>query len=160
MSPVIRGLIHSCRSYKLMNYLCRKLGVKVGDNVRIRSGAEFNLPNVEIGNNTFINYRRQFNTGWDGNAKITISENVYIAMDVSFICVSHEIGTSECRAGAGIYEDIFVGPGAWIGARSTILPGVNIGEGVVIGAGSVVVKDCEPNCLYAGAPAKKIKELP
>lgn len=159
MFPAIRSLIRSCRSYKIMNCLCRKLGVKVGDNTRIRSGAEFNLPNVEIGNNVFINYRCQFNTGWDGDAKITISDNVYVAMDVSFICVSHKIGTSECRAGTGTYEDIFVGPGAWIGARSTILPGVRIGGGVVIGAGSVVANDCDPNCLYAGVPAKKIKEL-
>lgn len=127
MSALLRLLIRHCHSEKMRVYLCKKLGVKVGDNTRIRSGAEFNLPNVEIGNNVFINYRCQFNTGWAGDAKITISDNVYVAMDVSFICVSHKIGTSECRAGTGTYEDIIMGPGAWIGARSTILPGVRIG---------------------------------
>ena len=47
----------------------------------------------------------------------------------------------------------------WIGARSTILPGVVIHEGCIIAAGSVVVKNCEPHSLYGGVPAKKIKTL-
>lgn len=46
-----------------------------------------------------------------------------------------------------------------IGANVTILPGVNIGSGVIIAAGSVVVHDCEDNSIYAGNPAKLIKKL-
>ena len=45
----------------------------------------------------------------------------------------------------------------WIGGNSVILKGVTIGKGAVIAAGSIVLKDVEPYCLYAGNPAKKIR---
>lgn len=47
----------------------------------------------------------------------------------------------------------------WIGSNATILPGVNIGNGTVIGAGSVVTKDVPKNTVFAGIPAKLIKEI-
>ena len=46
----------------------------------------------------------------------------------------------------------------WIGANVTILDGVTIKSGCVIGAGAVVTKSTEPNGIYAGVPARKIKE--
>ena len=49
--------------------------------------------------------------------------------------------------------------GCQIGANVTILPGVHIGKEYVIGAGAVVNKDCEPNGVYVGVPAKRIKDL-
>ena len=137
----------------------RKLGISVGEGTVVRSGVELNLPRVEIGKNVFINYRCQLNTGWGGDARIIIGDDVRIAMDVALICVSHEMGDSHRRAAADTYKDIVVGKGAWIGARSTVLQGVCIGEGVIIGAGSLVNRDCEPNCLYAGVPARLIKRL-
>lgn len=49
--------------------------------------------------------------------------------------------------------------GAWIGSGVTILPGVTIGQRAVIAAGSVVTKSVDPNCIYAGIPAKLIKTI-
>ena len=49
-----------------------------------------------------------------------------------------------------------IGNDIWIGARVTILPGVHVGDGSVIGAGAVVTKDVEPYSIVAGNPAKKI----
>lgn len=137
----------------------RKLGISIGEGTVIRSGVELNLPHIEIGKNVFINYGCQFNTGWGGEARIIIGDNVRIAMDVALICVSHEIGDSHRRAAADTYRDIVIGEGAWIGACSTVLQGVRIGGGAIIGAGSLVNRDCEPNCLYAGVPARLIKKL-
>ena len=70
------------------------------------------------------------------------------------------MGTESQRAGKHIYHDIVVEDGAWIGASCTILPNVTIANGCVIAAGSVVTKSTEPNGLYAGVPAKRIKDLP
>ena len=52
---------------------------------------------------------------------------------------------------------IIVGDDVWIGANATILPGVKIGKGAVIGAGSVVTKDVKEYAIVAGVPAKHVR---
>lgn len=52
--------------------------------------------------------------------------------------------------------DTIIGDGVWIGMRAFIMPGVKIGEGAVIAANSMVVKDVEPYCIVGGNPAKPI----
>ena len=51
-----------------------------------------------------------------------------------------------------------IGPYAWICARASVGPGVNVGEGAVLGLGSVATRDMEPWGVYAGVPAVKVKE--
>jgi len=53
---------------------------------------------------------------------------------------------------------ITIGPYAWICARSSVCPGVNVGEGAVLGLGSVATRDLDPWGVYAGVPAVKVKE--
>jgi acetyltransferase-like isoleucine patch superfamily enzyme len=72
---------------------------------------------------------------------------------------THEPGDHENRRGRYTTAPVTIGAGSWIGARATIMPGVTIGEGVTVGAGSVVTRDCEPDGLYAGVPATRVKEL-
>jgi len=50
------------------------------------------------------------------------------------------------------------GPYAWICARASVAPGVNVGEGAVLGLGSVATRNLEPWTVYAGVPAVKVKE--
>lgn len=56
-------------------------------------------------------------------------------------------------------KPIKIGNNVWIGGNVCVLPGVTIGDNVVIGAGSVVTKDIPANCLVAGNPGKIIKKL-
>ncbi|EIG58450.1 DapH/DapD/GlmU-related protein [Bradyrhizobium sp. WSM1253] len=56
-------------------------------------------------------------------------------------------------------SEVIVGNNVFIGTRSIVCKGVRIGDNAVIGAGSVVVGDVEPNSIYAGSPARKIREL-
>ena len=51
-----------------------------------------------------------------------------------------------------------VGARSWICARASVVPGVNVGEGAVLGLGSVATRDLEPWTVYAGVPAVKVKE--
>lgn len=57
----------------------------------------------------------------------------------------------------GIGQNIIVENDVWIGYGSTVLSGIRIGEGSIIGAGSLVTKDVEPYSIYAGVPARKVR---
>lgn len=96
---------------------------------------------------------------FDNSASIEIGERVMVGMEVMFVTSTHALGSSERRAMEVTSAPIVIGDGSWIGSRATILPGVTIGVGCVVGAGSLVREDCQPNGLYAGVPAKRIKSL-
>lgn len=113
-----------------------------GDKLTIEKGAFINR-------DAFINCREE----------VYIGKNVYLAFGVSVFTATHDIGTTDMRAGAHKRLPVKIEEGCWIGAKAIILPGVTIKEGCVIAAGSVVTKDCEPNGLYGGVPAKRIKDL-
>ena len=132
----------------------RRYGMHV-EKCHIAPQVWFSDRNIWIGAGTFVNYRCFFAS----HAPITIGRNCTIAMDVSFITDTHDIGPSARRAGGPRFAPIDVGDGTWIGARATILPGVTIGKGCVVAAGSVVTKDCEADTLYAGVPAKAVRVL-
>lgn len=135
------------------------IGLIQGGNLNISRRGYIERPKqVRFGKDVFINKFYQFHTGCS-DATITIGDNVWVGMDVCFVCSTHEIGDKRQRAGKSLYKDIVVGKGCWIGARTTILPGVTIGEGCIIAAGSIVTKDIPANTLYGGVPAKFIKNL-
>jgi|WetSurMetagenome_2_1015567.scaffolds.fasta_scaffold00621_14 acetyltransferase-like isoleucine patch superfamily enzyme len=85
----------------------------------------------------------------------TNPKDIYID-DESFIATGVMILTHDyCRS---LYKKTYIGKKCFIGAKSIILPGVTIGDHVIVGAGSVVTKDVKSNCIVAGNPAKVIKE--
>ena len=105
--------------------------------------------------NSFCNQGCFFDLGSD----IFIGANVAIGCNVHFLTTTHLMGKSVRRAAVPKTLAIHVGNGSWIGADTIILPGVKIGNGVVIGAGSLVTKDLADNCLYMGRPARLVKKL-
>lgn len=110
---------------------------------------------LKVGANSYINYRCFLDLGND----IIIGNNVSIAFNCTFINSTHEIGDDNQRAGLGVAKKIILEDGCWIGAHTTILPGVRIAKGCVIGANSLITKDTEKNGLYVGAPAIRIKTI-
>ncbi|MBE6781142.1 MAG: acyltransferase [Ruminococcaceae bacterium] len=92
-----------------------------------------------------------------GNGTVTIGDNCDIAPDVSFITGDHQIGNTERRAGKGIINNISIGNGCWIGARTALYN--NVGNSSIVGACAFVNKPIEDNVLVGGVPAKKIKDL-
>lgn len=129
-------------------------GFKV-DTKRIKPGLTIVGKELTVQGNSLINYNCFINA----SAPVIVGERVSIAFGVKIMTVTHEIGGSDNRAGKNIYLPVEINEGSWIGAYSSILPGVKIGKGCVIAAGSVVTKDCSPNGLYAGVPARRIKDL-
>ena len=91
-----------------------------------------------------------------------IGDNVAIGLDTCITTNSHMIGNSYQRWGENTSKAVTVEDGVWIGANVTVLQGVTIsrgGGGGVIAAGAVVTSSTEPDALYAGVPARKIKSL-
>lgn len=135
-------------------YIYRMLGLRIG-RTSISAWCFFGGTNFHIGDNSFINYKCFF----DGTGPVTIGRDCLIGMQATFITSSHEHGDSNRRGGALTGKPIEVGDGCWIGARATIMPGVRIGKGTIIAAGSLVANDCDESSLYRGIPAKKVRDL-
>ena len=104
--------------------------VKIGDNVTIKSGVQV----------------------WDG---ITIEDNVQIGANVSFTNDRYP----RAKNPNWVLERTTICKGASIGAGSTLLCGITIGENAMIGAGSVVTKDVPAGELWVGNPAKFLRKL-
>jgi maltose O-acetyltransferase len=139
---------------KLRCTLYRLAGLNINTD-DIRPGVFFFGPKITIGKRTMINHRCYF----ENRENIEIGENCRIAMEVMFCTSTHRIGDSTLRGGEYNGKSIKIGNGCWIGTRAIILPGVAIGDGCVVAAGAIVTKDCVPNGLYAGVPAKCVKAL-
>lgn len=123
--------------------------------VRVGAGVYFGGFDIHTGSGTFLNDRVHL----DATDSIWIGENCQLAMDVLILTGSHQIGDSKRRAGAVTGRPVVVEDGCWIGARATIMPGVTVGKGCVVGAGAVVTSDCEPGGLYLGVPARRVRDL-
>ncbi len=109
--------------------------------------------NIKIGKGVFINKSCMF-VDLGG---IELEDNVLIGPDVKILSVNHPLDPKNRRG--VILKSVKIKYNAWIGAGATICPGVTIGENSVIGAGSVVTKDVPNNTVYAGVPAKFIKNI-
>lgn len=86
---------------------------------------------------------------------ITIDDDVLIAANVQLISNNHDLEQRNVIT----CKPVRICRRVWIGAGATILPGVTIGENAVVGAGSVVTHDVEPNTIVAGNPARLIRKI-
>jgi maltose O-acetyltransferase len=134
----------------------RLLGLRVGRNCVLFSGFFLPYANLEVGNDVFINFGLRVL----GQGKVTLDDEVSIGPDVAFYTDTHPIESGIRRASSVVtVEGVHVGRGSWLGARVTLLPGCNIAAGCVVAAGSVVTRATAPHGLYAGIPARRIRDL-
>lgn len=136
--------------------------VKIGENVIIKNlfiNFDYSKNNesfIEIGNDVFI--------GNGGKliifSSLSIGKGTLIAPEVLIVDTKHNFGHCIILRNSGVStKSIDIGQNVWIGAKSLILPGVKIFNNVIIAGSSVVNKNCEKNSIYAGNPARKIKEF-
>jgi maltose O-acetyltransferase len=121
---------------------------------------------VKIGTWTFVNFGATF---LDANM-ITLGDFVAVGPNVQFITDTHPLrpedrykppkeGDTLPFRVVNYALPITVGNYAWIGAGAIILPGVTIGDGAVVAAGSVVTKDVAPRMIVAGNPAREVRSV-
>jgi acetyltransferase-like isoleucine patch superfamily enzyme len=134
--------------------------IKIGDDVYIGHDAWLNAHRsegyIQIGRGSWIG-PRAFVDGWGG---VVIGEDVGIGPYVQFLTSEH-VADDAARAviRTPVWEGrIEVGWGSDVGLNTVILPGVTIGEGVIVGSGAVVSRDLPPYVVAAGVPARVLRQ--
>lgn len=142
-------------SCALRVYLLSKIFQKSGKRINILKGAEIYCPNnFSIGEDSGIGQDCKFQC----LDEVHIGNRVLIGPQVLIFTANHKWDSYlNTYFKSGIDKSkVTIGDDSWIGARAILLPGVNIGKGVTIAAGSIVTKDVENYSIVAGVPAKKI----
>lgn len=143
----------------VVNRLILKItGVKYGKNFKTFTVFSIEAPyNLQIGNNVWIGSNCSFYC----SSGIRIGNDVLIAKGVSVISNDHKFSDADVPINLqGISKSknkVTIGNNVWIGEKAIILKNVSVGEGAVVGAGSVVTKNVPPLAIVAGNPARIIK---
>lgn len=111
--------------------------------------------NIHVGENFLVNY----NVTILDIAPVWIGDYVMIGPNTLITTVGHPLSPLGRRKHLGVAKPVRIGNDVWVGWNVTILPGVTIGNNVVIAAGAVVSKDVPDNCAVGGVPAKVLREL-
>ena len=114
----------------------------------------YNSKNIIIGDDVYIAKGCWFNAG----SIITICSEVMFGPYCVVVTSKHTFYSNSYRFGKSINNPINIGFGSWIAAHVTIVGGVNIMEGVLVAANSVVNKSIESHTVVAGSPAKFIRK--
>jgi len=149
-----------------------------GDSVIIEDGVRlFHVENMHFDNNIYIGHDtyihayhkgkiKIFNNVWigpkcymHGAGEITIEKNVGIGAGVKLLTSAHDIENKniDILDAKLIFKPIHIKEGADIGVNTVILPGVTIGKGVQVGAGSIVSRNVDDYAVVAGNPAKVLR---
>ena len=162
-----RGAVAFCLALKKMQEegedvdeqasLIRKSFGSVGENVYIGPGFYCdNGKNISVGDDFLANY----NVSILDVAPVHIGDHVMLGPNVLISAAGHPLSPKERRKHLAYAKPVTIGNDVWVGGNVTILPGVKIGNNVVIGAGAVVNKDIPDDSLAVGVPAKVIKRIP
>lgn len=128
---------------------------EIEDNVVFKITQPFSESNyIAIGERVFVGNGCEFNC----STRIIIGNDCLIASNTTFVDTGHEINNhSLINKQPCVFEEILVEDDVWIGTHCVILKGVTIGKGSVIGAGSVVNKPIPAYQIWAGSPARFIR---
>lgn len=111
--------------------------------------------NISLGDNVYAN----FNLVILDCGMVTIGHRVLFGPNVSIFAATHETDVQSRRDGVEYAKPVTIGDDCWIGGNVSIMPGVNIGKGCTIGAGSVVTKDIPSFSVAMGSPARVVKQV-
>ncbi|MGB0155524.1 MAG: WcaF family extracellular polysaccharide biosynthesis acetyltransferase [Verrucomicrobiales bacterium] len=139
-------------SSSLQSEILRVFGGGIGERVVLKPRVKIKYPwLLEIGDDTWIG-----ECSWiDNLAQVTLGENVVLSQG-SYLCTGNHDYTDP--AFALRVAPIRIADGAWIGAKATVCPGVQVGDSAILSVGSVASTDLEENWIYRGNPAEKVRE--
>jgi len=124
---------------------------RCGDDVRFSVlDTEISFEQISVGSNVFIGRRAYLSGPCD------IGSDVMFGPEVQLMAGYHRtdlVGSRIMGSGGDERRTIYIEDDVWIGARSTVMKGIRIGEGAVVGTGSLVLTDVPPYTIVAGSPA-------
>ncbi|KAF7714145.1 Acetyltransferase [Penicillium ucsense] len=136
--------------------LLRKVCGKVGDGTFVEPPFRPDYGcNIIIGKDCFVNW----NLTVLDTSLVVIGDRVQIGTGVSLLTAGHDTSILSRRKFVEFGHPIFIEDDCWIGANVVVLPGVRIGQGSTIGAGSVVTKDIPPFSVAVGTPCRVKKTI-
>ncbi len=119
-----------------------------------------------LGENSFASPGMNFTPNDDFSPSVIIGKNVSIGPNVTFLPNSRPNNSEILQNNDYVKNNlirtkatIHIEDDVWIGAGSIIMPGVTVKRGSIIGSGAVVLRDTEEFCIYAGVPARKIRDI-
>lgn len=134
----------------------KKLNINIDSKYPISPRNTVIRPNNIFFDPNDLNNFQGFGCYFQAIGEIHIGRGTYIASNVGIITANHNFDNLDEHYEA---KDVIIGNGCWIGMNSVILPGVILGDNVIVGAGSVVTKSFESNQVICGNPARKIRDL-
>ncbi|MBE6016384.1 MAG: sugar O-acetyltransferase [Lachnospiraceae bacterium] len=134
----------------------RELFADVGEAPTVLPGfyCDYGL-NIHVGDNFLSNY----NVIILDRGPVNIGNNVLLGPGTVITAVGHPLSPKGRREYLAYMKPVTIGDDVWMGANVTVLPGVTIGNNVIVAAGAVVDKDVPDNCIVGGVPAKIIKTI-
>lgn len=137
--------------------LLKELFGSVGEDIYIEPNFRCDYGyNIHVGDNFYMN----FDCIFLDICEIWIGDHCFIAPGVHIYTATHPLNPHERNSGVENGIPVNIGHNVWIGGKSVINPGVNIGDNVVVASGSVVTKNVPDNVVVGGNPAKIIKQIP
>jgi putative colanic acid biosynthesis acetyltransferase WcaF len=147
---IVRNRILPSSAFKVL--VLRSFGAKMGQGIRIKPGLRVKFPwRLDIGNYCWLGE----NAWLDNLAPITLGDHVCLSQEVYLCTGNHDWNDPDFALQVA---PIAIESGSWIAARAVVGPGVHIGQGAVLGLGSVASRSLEPMTIYAGNPAQPIKQ--
>lgn len=122
----------------------------VGPNFQCDNGK-----NIHVGKHFIAN----FNVVILDIREVRIGDHCMIGPNTMITTAGHPLSPKRRRNHIGVAKPVVIGDDVWIGGNCTILPGVTIGNNVVVAAGAVVTKDVPDNCVAGGVPAKILRRI-
>ncbi|NHC42867.1 glycosyltransferase [Bacillus sp. MM2020_1] len=154
---LLTGLLPNSKpANRVRGFLLKPFFKYSGKNLQIASGVIINLiDNITVGDDVYIAHNSWIN----GAGGIDIESGVIIGPYSVIATTEHVFENGSVSNKRSLVAPIRIGQGSWLASHVVVSSGVSVGKGSLIAAGAVITKDIEAHGLYAGVPAKYIKDI-
>jgi acetyltransferase-like isoleucine patch superfamily enzyme len=141
------------RPVRFLVYRAAGLDVRT---MNVFSGTRITGRDLHVGPGTFVNHECYLDAAL---GRIEIGRDCRLGPQVMVLTATHDLGDDGAVAPDSDYRVTRIGDRVWLGARATVLPGATIESGCVVAAGAVVAGHCLADGVYAGVPARRLRDV-